>query len=111
MKKLTLGLSAAVLALAGAAYAQPGMHAKHDTDGDGVVSRAEAQAHADQIFSRMDANSDGKLDQADRDRRLAFFLGSRLHRTLGVAPGQRAGRWSRLLSLVYEPPVPGTCAP
>ncbi|MCB9547455.1 MAG: hypothetical protein H6706_16635 [Myxococcales bacterium] len=51
------------------------------------------------------------LDQADRDRRLAFFLGSRLHRTLGVAPGQRAGRWSRLLSLVYEPPVPGTCAP
>ena len=74
MKKLTIGLSVAALALAGAAYAQPGMHARPDTNGDGVVTRAEAQAHADQMFARMDVNSDGKLDQADREaRRTARF--------------------------------------
>ncbi|MEZ4471830.1 MAG: clostripain-related cysteine peptidase [bacterium] len=52
------------------------------------------------------------VDQADRDRRLPFFAGSRLHRTLGVASGEREGRWPRLLSLIYEPPVPAeSCAP
>ncbi|MCB2059190.1 MAG: EF-hand domain-containing protein [Novosphingobium sp.] len=71
MKKLTIGLSVAALALAGAAYAQPGMHARPDTNGDGVVTRAEAQAHADQMFARMDVNSDGKLDQADGEARRA----------------------------------------
>lgn len=74
MKKLTFGLSVAALALAGAAYAQPGMHARPDTNGDGVVTRAETQAHAEQMFAHIDANGDGKLDKADREaRRAAMF--------------------------------------
>ncbi len=66
MKKIVLGLSLAAMAAAGAAYAQPGMRPNPDTDGNGVVTRAEAQAHAGQMFAMMDANKDGKLDQADR---------------------------------------------
>ena len=69
MKKMTIGLSGAALALAGVAYAQPGMHAKGDANGDGVVSRAEAKTHAAQMFGWMDANDDGKLDQTDRKAR------------------------------------------
>ncbi len=32
-----------------------------DTDGDGRISRTEALAQADERFTRMDANNDGKL--------------------------------------------------
>lgn len=64
-RKIALGLSLAVTALAGAAYAQTALK------GDGVTTRAEAQARAQEIFARMDANHDGKLDQADRAARRA----------------------------------------
>ena len=70
MKKIALGISAATLMIAGAAFA-----AHHegrpnpDTDGDGVTTRAEMQAHATAMFAKLDTNSDGKLDQADRDAR------------------------------------------
>ena len=63
MKKLTLGLSVAAFALAGAAYAAP------TATNNGTLTRAEAQAHATEMFAKMDANKDGKLDSADRQAR------------------------------------------
>ena len=67
-RKITLGLSLAATTLAGAAYAEQA------AQGDGVTTRAEAQAKAQARFTRMDANKDGKLDQADRAaRRAAMF--------------------------------------
>ena len=72
VRKIALGLSLTATALAGAAYAQQG--GKSAPGGDGVTTRAEAQAKAQERFSRMDANKDGKLDQADREaRRAAMF--------------------------------------
>lgn len=51
------------------------------------------------------------FDRADLARRLCFFEGSRLHRTLGVAPGQRRGRWRRMLEAVLPPDAgPGSDA-
>ncbi|MFC0206191.1 EF-hand domain-containing protein [Novosphingobium soli] len=68
MKTLTLGLSAAALAIGGVACAQaPAPHAKKDADGNGVITRAEAQASATQMFARLDVNKDGKLDKADHE--------------------------------------------
>ncbi len=34
--------------------------------GDVTMTRAEAQAHATQMFAKLDANKDGKIDAADR---------------------------------------------
>lgn len=73
MRKLTLTLSAAALALAGGAtvaYSQDGRHGP-DADGDGAVTRAEASAHAAQMFARLDVNSDGAINAADREARKA----------------------------------------
>lgn len=72
MRKITLTLSAAVLALAGGtgiAYAAGALDGKKgpDADGDGVVTQAEAQAHNAEMFAKFDVNGDGKLDQTDRD--------------------------------------------
>ncbi len=67
-RKIALGLSLAATALAGTAYAA---QAAKD---HAPVTRAEAQAKAQEAFARMDVNHDGKLDQADRDaRRAAMF--------------------------------------
>ncbi|WP_428629842.1 EF-hand domain-containing protein [Sphingopyxis sp.] len=60
---LTLG--AALIAVP--VIAAPGaMGAKGDADGNGMVTRAEAQAQATQMFAKLDANKDGKIDPADR---------------------------------------------
>ena len=67
MKKLTLLVSAAALLGTGAAYAhnhRDGMNA--DANGDGVITRAEAQAKATERFAKMDANGDGVLNETDR---------------------------------------------
>ncbi len=71
MRKLTLtvcgALSAASLAVAGAAIAQPG-------DGPrmkGPTTREQAEQRADAMFARMDANEDGVLNQEDRQARVA----------------------------------------
>lgn len=70
MRKYVIGFSAAALAIAGTAYAAHHEgHPKPDSDGDGVVTRAEAQAHAAAMFAKMDVNSDGQIDQTDRDLR------------------------------------------
>lgn len=66
MKKATImGLSLGALVLVGSAYAAQG-GIKLDADGNGVITRAEAQAGAATLFARLDANKDGKLDQSDR---------------------------------------------
>lgn len=69
MKKTTLGLALAAFTLAsGAAFAAghagPGPGA--DPFGDQTIGRDQAQAHAGEMFAKMDVNKDGKLDQADR---------------------------------------------
>lgn len=60
MKRLNLAVSAIALALAGAVGA-----AAADRD-DQILTRAEAQQRAEQLFDRLDVNHDGRLDKADR---------------------------------------------
>lgn len=64
MKKFILGASLAALSMGGTAYAAH--HKGPDADGDRTVTRAEAQTRAAEMFAKMDANKDGRLDQADR---------------------------------------------
>lgn len=73
MKRFTLALSAAALAItavaAGAAYAQQ-HRMMADPMGDATVTRAEAQTKAAAMFDMRDVNHDGKLDQADRTAKI-----------------------------------------
>jgi hypothetical protein len=39
---------------------------KADQDGDGITTRAEVETGTAQMFAKMDANGDGKLDATDR---------------------------------------------
>ncbi|VWX53351.1 EF-hand domain-containing protein [Novosphingobium sp. 9U] len=70
MKTIAMGLSAAALVLAGGGAYAAQVQAQNarwgDTDGNGVLTRAEAQAQAATRFAKLDQNKDGKLDQADR---------------------------------------------
>ncbi|MGH6786365.1 MAG: EF-hand domain-containing protein [Novosphingobium sp.] len=60
--KLIAALSAlGLVAIGSTAYAA--------AERDGTTTRAEAQAHAAQMFAHMDLNKDGKLDPADRAAR------------------------------------------
>lgn len=66
-KKISLfALGAALIAVP--VIAAPG-GAK--ADGDGTLTRTEAQAHATQMFAKMDFNKDGKVDAADRTAKRA----------------------------------------
>ncbi|MGB7654181.1 MAG: EF-hand domain-containing protein [Novosphingobium sp.] len=65
MKTKILGLSLAALGLAGAAYAAA-PQAPADALGDKTVTKAEFIAKHGEMFDKMDANRDGKLDAADR---------------------------------------------
>ncbi len=75
LTKLAIGLSAAALAIGGVACAQtpqsspPEDPFRMDANGDGTITRAEAQAAAEAQFARLDVNKDGKIDQADREAR------------------------------------------
>ena len=61
-KKITLlTLGAALIAVP--VIAAPGAPSAKD---DVTVTRAEAQAQATQMFAKLDANKDGKIDAADR---------------------------------------------
>lgn len=71
MRKLTLTLSAAALAVTGVAYAAPGAGGPGGFDRDAPVTRAQAETRANAMFDRIDFNKDGKLDQADREARKA----------------------------------------
>ena len=88
---LTLALAASGLAAAAAAAqtdpAPPppgprgGAMMRADADHDGVVTRAEAIAEADQRFAMMDTDRDGKLTSAERsaarDRMRAAMMARR----------------------------------
>ncbi len=52
--------------LAAALVAVPVLAAPGGADGNAVQTRADAQARATQMFAKMDANKDGKLDATDR---------------------------------------------
>ena len=54
-----------LFALAAALVAVPVLAAP-GADGNAVQTRADAQARATQMFAKMDANKDGKLDATDR---------------------------------------------
>lgn len=72
--KTLLALSAGTLAIGGIAYAQmpeSPERSKMDANGDGVITRAESQAAAEALFTRLDVNKDGKLDKADREAHMA----------------------------------------
>jgi Ca2+-binding EF-hand superfamily protein len=78
-KSLSLSFAAtAALFVAGTAYAQseasPEAPAKARGEPRGPTTRAEAEQRSTQMFGRMDANSDGVLNAADREavRRKAF---------------------------------------
>lgn len=65
MKKSIIGLSLLALGLAGSAYAAETMQ-HGDPLGDKTMTKAEFMAKGADMFAQMDANHDGKLDQADR---------------------------------------------
>ena len=70
MKKISLlTLGAALIAVP--VLAAPGSGSRGDADGNGTLTRAEAQAHAAERFARMDVNKDGKIDASDRAARRA----------------------------------------
>lgn len=62
MRNLTLSLiaGAAAIAIGGAAYAQTAPSPQRE------MTRARVEQRAEQTFDRLDANHDGKIDQADR---------------------------------------------
>lgn len=66
MKKKISFLTLGATLLAVPVLAAPGGGPNGEADGNRVVTRAEAQAHATQMFARLDANGDGKLDATDR---------------------------------------------
>lgn len=72
MRKLTIALSVASLALAGAAAAQPsdehGLRGPRDAAHE-PATRAAVEEHADSLFARLDVNGDGVLDPSDRESR------------------------------------------
>ena len=81
MKKTLIGLSLVALAASGVAIAQPMGGPGRDPMGDKTVTRAEAQTRAAEMFVKMDANKDGKLDQDELKG--------------GRAPGNRGGERRR----------------
>jgi len=67
MRKLTPSLLAGAAVLAGgAAYAQP---TQQPRPAERQMTRSAAEQRAAKTFYRLDANHDGKLDQADRAER------------------------------------------
>lgn len=72
-KKQVLGLVACAMALTAApalaaddapdAKQRGGMFQKHDTNGDGVISKAEFLSHAEERFANMDADGSGDLSK------------------------------------------------
>lgn len=78
IQKISLAISVATLAIGGIAYAQmSGDRPELDANGDGVITRAEAQTASTAMFAKMDANKDGKLDQSDREAHRSEMLGNR----------------------------------
>lgn len=95
--KLTKPILAAIAfaCLAAPAWAQGrggDMLAAMDANGDGAVTRAEAQAARDTMFTRMDADGDGFISQAER---AAMREETARRRQRGNADANGDGRVSR----------------
>lgn len=72
MKKLVLILGGVAALIAVPVLAQRGGERPNpDSNGDGIVSRAEVDADVAKRFARMDVNKDGKLDKSDREAAMA----------------------------------------
>ena len=74
MKKLMFMSAAAMLALSAPAFATEDgpkhhkgdkMFEMHDTNADGVISKAEYMAHAEERFAKMDADGNGEVSKAE----------------------------------------------
>jgi hypothetical protein len=104
MKKTLVAALLGATLLGGGAYAATqgtAARVKADGNGDGVVTRAEAMAHAEARFARIDANNDGKLS---RDERRAFRpMHGRGHGRFGQdAPGAGGGREGRRAEMLQR---------
>jgi len=93
--RLGMVIAAAVLAVATSVWAQQrgggvDMLMAMDANGDGVITRAEAEAARTAQFNRLDTNEDGYLSQAERS------AAPRAARMLNRLPdGDSDGRISR----------------
>ncbi|MEQ1542302.1 MAG: EF-hand domain-containing protein [Novosphingobium sp.] len=67
MKMITkaVSIAAVALALGGVAHAAQEQRGWGGPDANATVTRADAQAKAEAMFTKSDANGDGKLDSAD----------------------------------------------
>lgn len=72
-----------------------GMHVNPDTNGDGVVTLEESQAQTKRRFDLVDANKDGKIDQAERAAVRGKMMAMRGH-----------GRWGHHGRRGPPPPPP-----
>ena len=90
---LTLGLTQLAYAKHDGTDGKHCAHKRHsmqdsDTNKDGAISRDEfmsaRQARAEEHFAKMDANKDGKIEQAERDAMKAKW--KEHHKELDVKP-------------------------
>lgn len=109
MKTITKGLSLAALALGlgGIAHAAQDQRGWGGPDASATVTRAEAQAKAEAMFAKHDANKDGKVDQADREAAHA----ARLAEKFAAADTDRNGALSREEFFAAHKPGQGTGGP
>lgn len=97
----------------GAHAGMHGMGKQMDTDGDGRISRAEAQAAAEQVnqrFDRKDTNKDGYLDRADMQartaqRRAAFFAAADANKDGYLSRDELAARQKAMHDQRPQPPA------
>ena len=100
--RYTFLASFAVTVLATAAFAQGGGMGmmRADTNGDGLISKAEATAQANTRFDRMDANKDGTITADERQgpgsRMMARAGGSDGAMTRAEFVAQADKRFSRM---------------
>ena len=74
MKKKFALMTLGAALIAAPVFAAPGGK-MGDADGNGVLTRAEVQAHATEMFAKMDTNGDGKIDAADREAKRSEMRG------------------------------------
>ncbi len=97
-----IALAASITILATPALAQTGgagdRFAAIDRNGDGAISRSEAEAARDALFERLDTNGDGYLSEAERTN------GGRAARQLANGDANNDGRLSRaeVMALPYR---------
>jgi Skp family chaperone for outer membrane proteins len=76
-KFLMLGVAAVSMAVAAPAMAEGTMHkgkymfSYHDTDSNGVVTKAEFMAKAEEKFAKMDTDGDGSISKAEHEAKKA----------------------------------------